>query len=125
MSKYELGDVIAERRLQVTTADGAIIEIVARIGRPIADPPDEGHPTFTCPWQIKGFGGEQTRAAHGGDAVEALAFAFEMIGIQIEYLQAAHTVRIEREPGFAHGFPTSYWPKDDAASPDSHADAAE
>lgn len=72
-----LGDVIAERELEVEGTGRAIV----RIGRPTADPREGGD--WRCPFQIIGLGDEAVHEAFGVDAVQALQLCLQMIDIHL------------------------------------------
>ena len=75
--EIDLGEVIAERRLEWTGADAPAEGVVVRIGKPVRDPLPGGD--WLCPVQVVGLGDERVRAAFGVDAVQALVLSLQMI----------------------------------------------
>jgi hypothetical protein len=78
MELHSIGQVIAERRLTLTSDDGVNSEVVVRLGTPLRTPdhPDE----YYCPFEIEGLGAIQRQYAAGVDSMQALRLAFKMIG---------------------------------------------
>lgn len=72
-----LGEVVAERRLVIACADGAVQDVVVRVGRPV---PMDGRNSLAgdcwCPLQvIVGAAPRAVRAIGGVDAMQALQLA--------------------------------------------------
>jgi len=86
MSRPELGDVIAERELEVDGAGHAVV----RIGRPTPDPRAGGD--WRCPFQIIGLGDEGVYEAFGVDAVQALQLCLQLIDIHLGEQRRAREV---------------------------------
>lgn len=86
MTLSELGDVIAERELEVGGAGRAVV----RIGRPTPDPTRGGD--WRCPFQIIGLGDEAVHEAFGVDAVQALQLCLQMIDIHLAEQRRAHEI---------------------------------
>ena len=81
--RYTLGEVIAEREVTFTRADGSSDTVTVRIGKPIeGDSPDE----WRCPYQIEGFGRVKTFAMSGVDSVQALLLTLQTILPELDYL---------------------------------------
>lgn len=78
MSTPDLGDVVAQRELEV---DGGAGRAVVRVGRPAPDPREGGD--WRCPFQIVGLGDEAVHEAFGIDGVQALQLCFQMIDIHL------------------------------------------
>jgi hypothetical protein len=74
-TKYELGEVIAKRRLSVTGQPALEIWVVLGTPGPFPDAPDGDH---YCPYQIKGIGDEELRYAGGVDSLQALELALHI-----------------------------------------------
>jgi hypothetical protein len=72
-----LGELVAERRLVLACADGAVRDVVARIGRPVPmDGGDSLADDCWCPVQvIVGAVPRAVRAIGGADAMQALQLA--------------------------------------------------
>ncbi|HEY0016553.1 MAG TPA: hypothetical protein VGC13_09555 [Longimicrobium sp.] len=86
MNPPALGDVIAERELEVDGAAGAVV----RIGRPTPDPAEGGD--WRCPFQIVGLGDEAVHEAFGIDAVQALQLCLQMIDIHLASARGAREI---------------------------------
>ena len=86
MNRPDLGDVIAERELEVGGGGRAVV----RIGQPTPDPLEGGD--WRCPFQIVGLGDEAVHEAFGVDAVQALQLCFQMIDIHLAGLRRAHEI---------------------------------
>ena len=71
---FEIGDVIAERRLTFQPGEGAPQDVTVRIGRPALDA-SAPHETWICPFQIEGIGSGKTRGIFDADAMQALLLA--------------------------------------------------
>jgi hypothetical protein len=80
-----LGEVIAERELDLVVDGNISGTVVVRIGRPIRSPDPELD--WLCPLQIIGLQDEMVRAAFGIDAVQALILAMQMIHIELQARQ--------------------------------------
>ncbi|WP_235944696.1 maleylpyruvate isomerase N-terminal domain-containing protein [Verrucosispora sioxanthis] len=70
---YELGEVVAERRIAVVLPDGGTSELVVRFGKPHPDPLPGGD--WCCPFQIEGLGDGAVDAAFGVDSLQAMLLA--------------------------------------------------
>jgi hypothetical protein len=86
MNTHALGDVIAERELEVDGTGRAVV----RIGRPTPDPAEGGD--WRCPFQIIGLGDEAVHQAFGVDPVQALQLCLQMIDAHLFEPRRAHTV---------------------------------
>jgi hypothetical protein len=82
MSSKELGQVIAERRLEATSTTGRRREVVARIGTPRPDPEPPGD--WLCPYQVTGLDDDAVTYAHGVDSLQALALCIRGTSIALE-----------------------------------------
>jgi hypothetical protein len=79
---FEIGDVIAERRLTYQPGAGAPQDVTVRIGRPVTDK-SAPHETWICPFQIEGIGSGKTRGLFGADAMQALLLAIHTIPVEL------------------------------------------
>lgn len=86
MNSPALGDVIAERELEIDGTAGAVV----RIGRPAPDLREGGD--WRCPFQIVGLGDEAVHEAFGVDAVQALQLCFQMIDIHLASARGAREI---------------------------------
>jgi len=78
-----LGEVIAEREVMLTRADGATETLKVRIGKPIMGAhPNEWH----CPYQIEGFGRIRNMAMSGVDSVQALFLTIQVILPELDHI---------------------------------------
>jgi hypothetical protein len=80
-----LGEVIAERELDLVANGKPSATVVVRIGKPIRSP--DPNLDWLCPLQIVGLEDEMVRAAFGVDAVQALILAMQMIHIELQARQ--------------------------------------
>jgi hypothetical protein len=90
MRTFDLGEVIAERRLTFQAQAGWSREIDVRIGRPIPDP-SEPERVWVCPYQVFGLGRDRVMGIFGVDAMQALLLAVHAI--------PAELAAFMREPG--------------------------
>jgi hypothetical protein len=86
MNKPALGDVIAERELEVAGAARAVV----RIGRPTPDAQEGGD--WRCPFQIVGLADDAVHEAFGLDAVQAIQLCFQMIDIYLASERGARDI---------------------------------
>jgi hypothetical protein len=97
----ELGEVIAERRLELRKGSRKSA-VTVLIGRPVPEP--KSHEDWTCPFQITGLGDEKIRRALGADSAQALILCLQMVGAQLQHLQHNEGVRLtwlrQEELGF-------------------------
>jgi hypothetical protein len=70
---YELGEVVAERRIAMVLPDGGTSEVVVQFGKPHPDPLPGGD--WCCPFQIEGLGDGAVDAAFGVDSLQAMLLA--------------------------------------------------
>lgn len=75
---FELGDVIAERRLVFHATAGWTRDVTVCIGRPVVDASTPQR-VWVCPFQIRGLGEERVRGIYGVDAMQALLLAIHTI----------------------------------------------
>ncbi len=78
----ELGETIAERRIEGVAADGSRFEVVIRFGAPRPDPLS-GNGDWVCPHQITGLGGEEIGAAYGVDSLQALLLSVHAVRVKL------------------------------------------
>jgi hypothetical protein len=84
MARYELGDVIATRKLSLR--DGTAV--VVSIGCPRPFPREEDFPdddSFFCPYRITGLSKLRESHVGGVDAVQALRLALQKIGVDLKF----------------------------------------
>jgi hypothetical protein len=97
MTKYDLGEVVAERELELVSDDATAIPCRVRVGKPVQVDDD----TWICPYQIAAGDRIRTLGMHGIDSMQALVltmktldveieFVAEMIGASIQYLEGSH-----------------------------------
>jgi hypothetical protein len=75
---FELGDVIAERRLVFEATEGWTRDVSVKIGRPVLDP-SAPRETWVCPFEIQGLGTGRAMGILGVDAMQALLLAIHTI----------------------------------------------
>ncbi|MGH9383732.1 MAG: DUF6968 family protein [Vicinamibacterales bacterium] len=85
MRTFELGEVIAERRLTFQANAGWARETHVRIGRPAPDPSDRDR-TWVCPYQVAGLGHDRVMGIFGADAMQALLLAVHTIPVELDAL---------------------------------------
>ncbi|SFD06021.1 DUF6968 family protein [Micromonospora sediminimaris] len=73
MRLYELGEVVAERRIAMVLPDDGTSELVVRFGKPHPDPLPGGD--WCCPFQIEGLADGAVDAAFGVDSLQAMLLA--------------------------------------------------
>jgi hypothetical protein len=93
--QYPLGEVIAERELQLRKADGSESAIRVRIGR--------SHPSgddWQCPYEIAALGSKRSMAIYGVDSIQALTLTLKAINVELEVIakQAAGSLLWLGEP---------------------------
>ena len=82
MRTFELGEVIADRRLTFQADAGWSRDVDVRIGRPIPDPL-EADRAWMCPYQIVGLGRDRVVGIFGVDSVQALLLAVHTIPAEL------------------------------------------
>ncbi len=90
---YELGDVVAERRLEAIGADGRRTTVVLRIGRPMRDPQPGGD--WYCPRQVLGLGDESVEVSHGVDSLQAFLLCVNGARLTLPERASAASVRLD------------------------------
>jgi hypothetical protein len=79
---FELGEIIAERRLVFEASKGGTRDVCVRIGRPVLDP-SAPRETWVCPFQIEGLGTGRAMGIFGIDAMQALLLAIHTIPAEL------------------------------------------
>jgi hypothetical protein len=83
MKLYDVGEIVAERKLNLLNSDGPPLEVLALLNKPNQLP---DHCDYYCPYQIKGVGDERARYSCGIDTFQALQLAIRTIGVELEVL---------------------------------------
>jgi Domain of unknown function (DUF6968) len=78
MRTFDLGQIIAERRLALIANDSTSRDVTIKLGAPVPDPEENGR-SWACPYQILGIGSDRVHAIFGVDALQALVFAIHTI----------------------------------------------
>lgn len=78
----EIGEVIAERRIEGVAPDGSHFEVVIRFGAPRPDPLSENG-DWLCPHQIVGLGDGAVAGAYGVDSLQALLLSVYSVRIKL------------------------------------------
>lgn len=100
--KYELGEVIAKRRLNVPGQPDLAIWVILGTPRPF---PDASRGDYYCPYQITGIGDEKVRHAAGVDSLQALELALHILPTMLDSLRMAHPgLRWENARAGDYGF---------------------
>jgi hypothetical protein len=81
MTTYELGEVVAERELDCSTADGVRVPVTIRVGTPRPDPLSTNG-DWCCPHQISGLGDGAVEASFGVDSLQALLLS--VFGLRVK-----------------------------------------
>ena len=97
MTNYELGEVVAERKLDLVSNDAATVPCLVRVGKPVQVDDD----TWICPYQIEAGERIRTLGMHGIDSMQALvltmktldveiSFVAKILGASVQYLEGGH-----------------------------------
>jgi hypothetical protein len=78
----ELGEIVAERRIEGVAPDGSRFEVVIRFGAPRPDPLSSNG-DWVCPHRITGLGDEETGAAYGVDSLQALLLSVYAVRVKL------------------------------------------
>lgn len=92
-TRYELGDVVAQRRIEAFGADGTAQTVTLRLGKPFPDPLPGGD--WCCPFQIDGLGDDSVDAAFGIDSLQALLLATWAAQLQLTERARLLSVRLD------------------------------
>jgi hypothetical protein len=92
-TSYELGEAVAERRVEAVAEDGSRTSVVVRIGRPMPDTLPGGD--WYCPRQIVGLGEESVAASFGVDSLQALLLAVYALRLDLAERAEAASVRLD------------------------------
>lgn len=92
--RYELGEVVAERRLTCVTREGTRPAVVIRVGAPRPDPLSSGG-DWCCPHQILGLGEEAVEAAFGVDSLQALLLSVYALRLKLVARAEAASVELD------------------------------
>jgi hypothetical protein len=82
MTKYELGEVIAERKLDLIGSNAAAIPCAVRVGNPVQVDDD----TWVCPYQIEAGERIQMLGMHGIDSMQALVLTLKTLDVEIAHM---------------------------------------
>ena len=99
MQLDSVGEVIAVRRLSLTSDPTRII--VVKMGKPQPLPDALGDDHY-CPFQISGIGGEPVKYAAGVDAFQSIELAYKGIEAALAVLNGDHGGQLRCE-GDEHG----------------------
>lgn len=94
MTSYELGPVVAERRVEGVAADGTRTAVVIRIGTPHPDPLS-AHGDWCCPHQVLGLGDEAVGASFGVDSLQALLLSVYRVRLDLAARAEAAAVELD------------------------------
>ncbi|MFS8105159.1 hypothetical protein LFM09_49525 [Lentzea alba] len=78
----ELGEIVAERRIEGVAPDGAHFEVVIRFGTPRPDPLSTNG-DWECPHQIVGLGDDTVQASYGVDSLQALLLSVYSVRLKL------------------------------------------
>ncbi|MFF3689623.1 DUF6968 family protein [Streptomyces sp. NPDC002187] len=98
---YELGEVVAERRIETVAEDGGGMSVVVRIGKPQPDTlmdgvsPTKPHTDWYCPHQIVGLGGESVQVSFGVDSLQAFLLSVYSLQLKLAERAEAASVRLD------------------------------
>jgi hypothetical protein len=101
---YELGEIIATRKLSFIDDDGSERIVEVNLGNPKQFPDSSD---FYVPFQVIGAGSETVLCAGGIDAFQALQEVMIIIGAKLSVLNEScgGRLRWEAEEGSSLGFP--------------------
>lgn len=128
MRTFELGEVIAERRVTFRLQDGTTQDATVRIGRPVVDDDDDDWDTWLCPYHIEGTNHDRVFATFGVDSMQALLLSVHTIPVELAVYARALGAEIlafgDRDTTFLSGCRTALTYAADAfpeapAEPDS------
>lgn len=85
--EFEIGEVIADRRMTYVEDNGNSRDVLVRIGRPVPDLIDDVE-QWVCPFQIMGIGDGAVKGIFGIDAMQALLLGIHSIPAEL----AAHVL---------------------------------
>ncbi|WP_407701602.1 DUF6968 family protein [Thermomonospora amylolytica] len=88
---YELGEVVAERRLEAVAEDGTCTPVVVKIGRPRPDTLGTGE-DWCCPHQILGLGEDRVEASFGVDSLQA--FLLSVYALRLKLTERAEAASV-------------------------------
>lgn len=90
----ELGDVVAERRIEAVAEDGTRTPVVVKLGKPVPDPtPEANREDWCCPRQIIGLGDQTVEGSFGVDSLQA--FLLSVHGLQLTLNDRADAASVE------------------------------
>jgi hypothetical protein len=82
MTKYDLGEVVAERKLSLVSNDAATVPCLVRVGKPVQVDDD----TWICPYRIEAGDRIRTLGMHGIDSMQALVLTMKTLDVEIEFV---------------------------------------
>ncbi|TQM81217.1 hypothetical protein FHX81_3579 [Saccharothrix saharensis] len=94
MTAYELGPVVAERRVDRVAPDGSRAPVVVRFGRPHPDPLSPNG-DWCCPHQVLGLGDEAVGAAFGVDSLQALLLSVHRVRLELAARAERASVKLD------------------------------
>ncbi|PSL54206.1 hypothetical protein B0I31_107263 [Saccharothrix carnea] len=94
MTAYELGAVVADRRVEAVAGDGTRAPVVIRIGTPHPDPLSPNG-DWCCPHQVVGLGDEAVGASFGVDSLQALLLSVYRVKLDLAARAEAAGVELD------------------------------
>ena len=82
MTKYELGDVIAERKLDLICDDASVVPCCVLVGKPVQIDDD----TWVCPYRIEAGERSSLMGMHGIDSMQALILTIKTLDVEIAHV---------------------------------------
>jgi len=106
MKLSSVGEVIAERKLLLRGDAASDREVVVLLGKPLPFPDSND---YYCPYQIKGIGEEKVKYLGGVDAFQAIGFAMQALGAELQVLneKASGKLYWDGDKEGSLGFPIS------------------
>ncbi|RZU32306.1 hypothetical protein BKA19_2001 [Blastococcus saxobsidens] len=89
----QLGQVVAERRLEAVAADGTRTPVTVLIGAPVPDPAGGGD--WFCPHRVDGLGEDSAGGAFGVDSLQALLLSVHALRLGLDQRAEEASVRLE------------------------------
>jgi hypothetical protein len=113
MASRIMGEIIAERVLNLVHENGNTTQVFVRMGKPQASPKGDD---FHCTCQIAGIGDEKIHEIFGIDAFQALQLTLRDIAFQLHYYRKeSNQVLYAWDRGDDMGFPLR--PGDELSDP--------
>ena len=91
MTKYELGEVFAERKLELLCDDASIVPCCVSVAKPVQVDDD----TWVCPNRIEAGERTLTLGMHGIDSMQALVLTMKTLDVEIAHVAKIHGATVQ------------------------------